>query len=49
MVICMGRIRYRQEDIYNTMHDCNSDALATWRLNDAKAAMATCSVPEMLM
>ena len=29
------------------MHDCNSDALVTWCLNDAKAAMATCSVPEM--
>ena len=47
MVICMGRISYRQVDICNTMHGCNSDALATWCLNDAKAAMATCSLPEM--
>ena len=29
------------------MHGCKSGALATWCLNDAKAAMATCSVPEM--
>ena len=47
MVICKGQIRYRQVDICNTMHDCNSDALVTWCLNDAKAAMATCSLPEM--
>ena len=29
------------------MHGCKSGALATWSLNDAKVAMATCSVPEM--
>ena len=47
MVICMGQIIYWQVDICNTMHDSNGDAKATWCLNDTKAAMATCSVPEM--
>ena len=29
------------------MHGCKSGSLATWCLNDAKAAVATGSVPEM--